>query len=132
MFGVSMLQNTFRAEHFLITFTEKFHFFVFVHITVLYSTVFCSGCTLSRVCVHLSHWQSSQDCIIDRKVVGRDMMRDLIKWTFDDGMFVYLTEAFEAESVPAREGQWFLFRVVVLLETHATFKYRIHANSFLT
>lgn len=129
MFGVGVLEDTFRAEHFLVTLTEELHFFVFVHVTILNPAVLRCRCTLARVSVHLSHRQCSEDCIIDGKVVSRYMMCDLIKGTFDDGVFVDLTEALEAECVSARERQRLLLRVVVLLETHATFKYRIHSNS---
>ena len=84
MFGVGVLEDTFRAEHFLVTLTEELHFFILVHVAVLYPSVLrCRG-TLSGVSVHLSHGQGSEDCIIDGKVVSRYMMRDLIKRAFDD------------------------------------------------
>jgi hypothetical protein len=65
MLGISVLQDTFRAEHLLVTLAEEFNFFVLVHITVLYPSVFCCRGTLARVRVHLSHGEGSQDCIID-------------------------------------------------------------------
>ena len=56
------------------------------------------------------------------------MVSDLIEWALYNGMFVYLSEALQAEGMPAWERERFLLRVVVLLEAHATFKYRIHSS----
>ncbi len=54
-------------------------------------------------------------------------MCDLVKRTFNDRMFIDLSEALEAEGVTAGERQGLLLGVIVLLETHTTFKYRIHS-----
>jgi len=54
------------------------------------------------------------------------MVGNLVKRTLDDGVLVDLSEALQAESVPAGERQGFLLRVIVLLEAHTTFKYRLH------
>ena len=59
-------------------------------------------------------------------------MCDLIEWALYYGMFVDLAEALKAEGVPAGERERLLLRVVILLEAHATFKYRIHSSLFLS
>jgi hypothetical protein len=125
--GISVLEDTFRAEHFLVTLAKEFYFLVFMNIAILNASILSSRSTLARVCVHLSHGQGSQNCIIDGKVVSGNVMCDLIEGTFNNGMFVYLFQALEAECVPAWQRQGLFLRVIVLFETHTTFKYRIHS-----
>jgi hypothetical protein len=60
------------------------------------------------------------------------MMSNLVKRTFNNGMFVDLFEAFKAESMTTGERQWFFLGMIVLLEAHTTFKYRIHYSLFLS
>ena len=127
MFGISVLEDTLGAEHFLVALAEELYFLVLMHVTVLNASVLRSRGTLARVRVHLSHGQSSQDCIIDRQVIGRNVMCNFIKGTFYYRMLVYLFQALEAESVATGQGERLLLRVIVLFETHTTFKYRIHS-----
>jgi len=53
-------------------------------------------------------------------------MRDLIEGALDDRVLVYLPETLETEGMPAWERERLLLCVVVLLETHTAFKYRLH------
>lgn len=128
MLGISVLQDALRTEHFLIVLAEKLNFLVFVGVTVLYAaTLFGgSGGAGPRGWVHLSDWQGCEHGIIYGQVVCTHMMRYLVKGAFDDGMLVDLSETFEAKSVSAGEREGLLFGMVVLLEAHTTFKYRLH------
>jgi hypothetical protein len=53
MLGISMFENAFRAEHFCITLAVKFHFFIFMYITV--SRVSTLGALATILGVGLSH-----------------------------------------------------------------------------
>lgn len=84
--GIGMLENALRAKHFLVTLAEEFYFLVFVHVAILYASVLSTSrcASLTRIRVHLGYRKCGQYCIIDRQVIGADMVGDLVKRTFDD------------------------------------------------
>ena len=45
MLCIRMLENTFGAEHLLVTLAEEFHLFILVSITVLDASVLLSPCS---------------------------------------------------------------------------------------
>jgi hypothetical protein len=47
MFCIRMLENTFGAEHLLVTLAEEFHLFVLVSVTVLNASILLSTCSSS-------------------------------------------------------------------------------------
>lgn len=64
--------------------------------------------------------------IIDRQVLGRLVVRDLVIRTFDHLVLVKLSDALKTERVTARKRDWFLVIVIIGLEAYATFKNLIH------
>ena len=118
MFLICMSEHAFRAEHFSIIFAIKFYFFIFVNLALRLRIIFTPTSTI----VYLGDGQSSENGIIDREVINRIMMSNLIKWALDYLVFHYLFEAFKTESMATRQGEWLLLRMVIGFEANTAFK----------
>jgi hypothetical protein len=74
----------------------------------------------------LGDGQCSEDRVVDWEALGVGVMGHLVKGALDHLVLRDLLEALEAEGVAAREREGLLLVVVVLLEAHPAFKYRVH------
>ena len=93
-----------------------------------FGRAFTSGVILTGLS---SHGESSEYLVVDWKILGYNMVRNLIIGALDHLVFEELLEALEAEGVAAREGDGLLVVVVVGLEANSALKYLLHGVSGL-
>lgn len=124
-----MLEDALGAEHGSVVFTIELNLFGGVDLAVSNGITWLVGgliCLALRVIVLDAHWEGGEHLVIDWKVFGSLMVRDLTVGAFNHLVLVELPCAIEAKGVTARKRDRLLIVMVIWLETNATFKNLIH------
>ena len=131
MLHLCVLKNALGTEHLAIILAVKFHLFWRVDVAEpnAGSSLVWVWVVSSIICLSHSHWQGSQNLIIDWKVLWQWVMSNLVVRAFNHLVLVKLFYAFETEGMSARQWYGLLVIMVVRLKTNAAFKNRFHVLS---
>lgn len=130
MLHFSVLKNTLRAEHRAIILAIELDLLLRMDLTKSNAI----GRRLSRLILAITggilildtHGQRRQHLVVDRQVLRRLVVTDLVVRTLNHLVLVELLGALEAEGVAARQGYGLLVVVIVGLEADAALKYLVH------